>query len=155
VSGGVLAISGLFYNVFKGIGEIGTDIVRLSNVIESSGGKKTQDSITYSRFSSKNATTLGPRADDKPLGSNSLKGVARIFKTTVRAPMAFSFAMAQGAHNAPRLWNDRTVRPQDKITGLGSGFAAAGKVGQLISLHSLSNQFLTKPLLWIQHLAPY
>jgi histidinol dehydrogenase len=42
--------------------------------------------------------------------------------------MAFTFAMAQGAHNAPRLWGDKTVRPQDKITGLGSGFVAAGKV---------------------------
>lgn len=36
--------------------------------------------------------------------------------------------MAQGAHNAPRMWGDRTVRPQHDVTGLGSGLAAAGKV---------------------------
>lgn len=36
--------------------------------------------------------------------------------------------MAQGAHNLPKVWGDKTVRPQEKITGLGSGLKAAVKV---------------------------
>jgi hypothetical protein len=141
VSGGALAISGLFYNVFKGFGEIGSDLVRLSTVIESSSARRPRDSFTYSVNSSRDATITQSKLDGKTLGSDSLKGVARIFKTTARAPMAFTLAMAQGAHNAPRMWGDKTVRPQEKITGLGSGLAAAGKVGLLSSFYPFFEQF--------------
>lgn len=50
------------------------------------------------------------------------------------------WGMAQGAHNAPRLWGDKTVRGQDKTTGLGSGIVATSKVCSLSSriLFSLS-----------------
>ena len=35
---------------------------------------------------------------------------------------------AQGFHNAPRLYNDRSVRQDDKVTDLQSGLKAAGQV---------------------------
>jgi hypothetical protein len=140
VSGGALAISGLFYNVFKGFGEIGSDLVRLSTIVESSSARRSRDSFTYSVNSSRNATFTQSKLEGKTLGSDSLKGVARILKTTARSPMAFTLAMAQGAHNAPRMWGDKTVRPQDKITGLGSGLAAAGKVGLLSSFYPFFEQ---------------
>lgn len=118
----------MFYNVFQGFGEIGSDILRLSNVKESSSRERPQDHLTYSTSLRDNTTTARADLDTKTLGSDSLKGVTRIVKSTIRAPMTFTFAMAQGAHNAPRLWGDKTVRDQDKITGLASGVVAAGKV---------------------------
>ena len=129
VSGGVLAISGLFYNVFRGFGEIGSDLARLSRVLEASDGARSKDAVIYSAYSPKKSAMPLSVTDGKTLGSGSLKGVGRIVKTTLRSPMAFSWALAQGAHNAPRMWGDKTVRPQDKITGLRSGLVAAGEVG--------------------------
>ena len=96
--------------------------------MESSNRERTENCLTYATSSRNNITTAQPDLDTKTLGSDSLKGITRIVKSTVRAPMTFTFAMAQGAHNAPRLWGDKTVRTQDKITGFGSGMVAAGKV---------------------------
>ena len=45
------------------------------------------------------------------------------------APGIVTVAMAQGAHNIPRMWGDKTIRPQDKVTGVVSGDAAGCKVG--------------------------
>ena len=42
--------------------------------------------------------------------------------------MEFALSLAQGFHNAPRLYGDSTVRKADKITGFQSGLKAAGKV---------------------------
>lgn len=35
--------------------------------------------------------------------------------------------LAKGFRNAPRLYNDQTVRKQEKVTGLASGVMVAGK----------------------------
>ena len=64
------------------------------------------------------------------LGLRTAKGVGRMFKAAFRAPGTFTVALAQGAHNAPRIWGDQTVRPQDKITGVVSGVTAGCKVSQ-------------------------
>ena len=42
------------------------------------------------------------------------------------APMDLSLAIAQGFHNAPRLYGDTTVRTPMRITGIKSGLRAAG-----------------------------
>jgi hypothetical protein len=42
--------------------------------------------------------------------------------------MDFSLGLARGFHNAPKLYGDDTVRPQEKVTDLQSGLKAAGKV---------------------------
>lgn len=131
VSGGGLAITGLFYNVFRGFGEIASDFARLSRVIEGFGGARSKDTVMYSAYSQKKFARPLSAPVKKPLGSGSLKGVGRIVKTTLRSPMAFTWALAQGAHNAPRMWGDNTVRRQDKITGLRSGLVAAGQVSSL------------------------
>lgn len=41
--------------------------------------------------------------------------------------MDFSLGIAQGFRNAPRIYGDTTVRPQEKITGIQSGIKVAGK----------------------------
>ncbi|TVY73273.1 Sterol 3-beta-glucosyltransferase UGT80B1 [Lachnellula suecica] len=44
-----------------------------------------------------------------------------------RMPMDLSLAIAQGFHNAPRLYGDETVRRPTRITGYKSGLKAAGE----------------------------
>jgi hypothetical protein len=42
--------------------------------------------------------------------------------------MDFTMGLARGFHNAPKLYGDDTVRPQERVTDLQSGLKAAGKV---------------------------
>lgn len=42
--------------------------------------------------------------------------------------MDFTLGIARGFHNAPKLYGDDTVRPQEKVTDFKSGLKAAGKV---------------------------
>ena len=79
---------------------------------------------------------LGQRGIDHPskkdsnyvVGSKFLKGSGKIVKASLRSPMTFSFALAQGSHNAPRLWGDQTVREHYAVTGVTSGIVAGCKV---------------------------
>jgi hypothetical protein len=56
------------------------------------------------------------------------KGVQRIIAAGMKSPGDFTLALARGFHNAPKLYGDDTVRPQEKVTDLQSGLRAAGKV---------------------------
>jgi len=53
-------------------------------------------------------------------------GFERTAEAIARAPMDLSLAVAQGFHNAPRLYGDSTVRRPTRITGIKSGLKAAG-----------------------------
>lgn len=98
----------------------------------------------------KNARCLGsPSGHDPPKGSRSSspgarsgvggnqmslesmidggKGVSRFVSAGIKSPMDFTMALAKGFHNAPKLYGDETVRKSDRITGVQSGFKAAGK----------------------------
>ncbi|KZF22019.1 glycosyltransferase family 1 protein [Xylona heveae TC161] len=55
------------------------------------------------------------------------KSAARIVDAGVKSPMDFTVALAKGFHNAPKLYNDNSVRQLDKVTGIQSGLKAAGK----------------------------
>lgn len=57
------------------------------------------------------------------------KGVSRMVGAGLKSPMDFTLALAQGFHNAPKLYGDNSVRQSEKITGLQSGLMAATKVG--------------------------
>ncbi|KAI9895084.1 MAG: hypothetical protein M1814_000309 [Vezdaea aestivalis] len=59
--------------------------------------------------------------------SRAQKGAVRIVSSTARLPSELLNTLAQGMHNMPQLYGDKTVRPQDRITGYQSGFAAGGK----------------------------
>ncbi|KAK0123702.1 hypothetical protein ONS95_008712 [Cadophora gregata] len=60
-------------------------------------------------------------------GMSSDKGFGRIAKTALSSPMDISVSVTNGFHNAPKLWGDDTVRPQQQVTDLKSGAQAAGK----------------------------
>lgn len=55
------------------------------------------------------------------------RAVGRIVSVGMKSPMDFTMSLAKGFHNAPKLYGDTTVRKSDKITGIQSGFKAAGK----------------------------
>ncbi|KAL9598451.1 MAG: hypothetical protein Q9219_004487 [cf. Caloplaca sp. 3 TL-2023] len=54
-------------------------------------------------------------------------GLAQSGEALARVPMDLSLAIAQGFHNAPRLYGDTTVRAPLRITGIQSGLRAAGE----------------------------
>lgn len=77
-------------------------------------------------------TTLGSNisADpEEPLVQEVAEDIGRGFKASGAAlltmPMDLHLAIAQGFHNAPRLWGDATVRKPVRITGFKSGWTAA------------------------------
>ncbi|KAH8679764.1 hypothetical protein BGZ60DRAFT_524972 [Tricladium varicosporioides] len=59
--------------------------------------------------------------------SRATKGVGRIVAAGMKSPMDFTLGIARGFHNAPKLYGDDTVRPQEKVTDFQSGLKAAGK----------------------------
>ncbi|KUI57120.1 Sterol 3-beta-glucosyltransferase UGT80B1 [Cytospora mali] len=61
------------------------------------------------------------------LGLETTKGISRIVETGFKSPMNFTMGLAKGFRNAPKLYNDDTVRKQEKVTGFGSGFMVAWK----------------------------
>lgn len=75
------------------------------------------------------------------------KGVSRIVGAGMKSPMDFTLGLARGFHNAPKLYGDDTVRPQEKVTDFQSGLRAAGKVSYFIII---CNTFLTVLGIWIR-----
>jgi UDP:flavonoid glycosyltransferase YjiC (YdhE family) len=55
------------------------------------------------------------------------KAAGRIVSAGMKSPMDFTLSLAQGFHNAPKLYGDTTVRKPEKITDFQSGLKAAGK----------------------------
>ncbi|OTB08554.1 glycosyltransferase family 1 protein, partial [Hypoxylon sp. CI-4A] len=54
------------------------------------------------------------------------EGVGKTGRALAHAPVDLSLALAQGFHNAPRLYGDETVRRPIRVTGIRSGLKAAG-----------------------------
>ncbi|MCJ1427781.1 hypothetical protein MMC29_005686, partial [Sticta canariensis] len=54
-------------------------------------------------------------------------GLAKSGEALAKVPMDLALAIAQGFHNAPRLYGDSTVRTPTRISGIKSGLRAAGK----------------------------
>lgn len=99
------------------------------------GGSKSR-SGSLSRSSSRNRRSSHHRSDsqgrdglhrhyDTAMGTG--KGVSRIVGAGLKSPMDFTMGLAQGFHNAPKLYGDESVRKKDQITDLKSGLKAATK----------------------------
>ncbi|TVY20598.1 Sterol 3-beta-glucosyltransferase [Lachnellula arida] len=61
------------------------------------------------------------------MARNVGEGLGGTGEHLARMPMDLSLAIAQGFHNAPRLYGDQTVRRPTRITGFHSGLKAAGQ----------------------------
>ncbi|KAI0966464.1 hypothetical protein F4678DRAFT_449497 [Xylaria arbuscula] len=55
------------------------------------------------------------------------KNINNIIATGVKSPMNFCMGLAKGFRNAPKLYNDDTIRPAEKVTSFSSGLKVAGK----------------------------
>ncbi|KAI1337885.1 hypothetical protein F5Y15DRAFT_147119 [Xylariaceae sp. FL0016] len=66
---------------------------------------------------------LGPAQEE--YFNDVQEGVGKSGRALARAPVDLSLAVAQGFHNAPRLYGDDTVRPPVRVTGFKSGLRAA------------------------------
>lgn len=132
----------------KGEGQGMGKIVENSRLIRERKGRKSIDGGSSSkRTSIEQAQTNKLKEDGKcderasdnddeedeeegPISRDILHGtthsISSIVRTGCRLPMDISLALAQGFHNAPRLYGD-TVRRPNRITGLHSGLRAAGK----------------------------
>ena len=85
-----------------------------------------QGEPSLSQFSSQNQSGSGKGPDI--MGSSRMtKGAGRILKALVQAPVDLSVNATRGMHNIPKLWGDDTVRPQERVTDLKSGFRAVGR----------------------------
>lgn len=58
---------------------------------------------------------------------DAAKAGGKIGKVGLKSPMDFTMSLAQGFHNAPKLYGDTTVRKPTRVTDLQSGLSAAGK----------------------------
>jgi hypothetical protein len=72
--------------------------------------------------------TLAPPEVKSGKRSRTKKGLKRLGAMPFKTTADFTASLAQGLHNAPKLYGDKTVRPPEKITGWQSGLKAAGKV---------------------------
>ncbi|KAB5578470.1 glycosyltransferase family 28 domain-containing protein [Coniochaeta sp. 2T2.1] len=73
------------------------------------------------------------------------KGVQRIVETGMRTPLNFTMGLARGFRNAPRLYNDDTVRREERVTDFASGLKIAGKEFGLGMFDGISG-LVTQPL---------
>ncbi|RCI11949.1 hypothetical protein L249_4595 [Ophiocordyceps polyrhachis-furcata BCC 54312] len=69
----------------------------------------------------------GPQGFSVETAVDAGKGVGRVVSTGVKSPMNFCLGLAKGFRNVPRLYNDDTVRPTEKVTDLSSGIKVASK----------------------------
>ncbi|KAK7987460.1 hypothetical protein PG989_007775 [Apiospora arundinis] len=72
------------------------------------------------------ATTPGIDNAAEEYGADISKGLEKSGKAIAQAPVDLAMAIAQGFHNAPRLYGDDTVRRPPRVTGIKSGLQAAG-----------------------------
>lgn len=87
-----------------------------------------QDGASRSRVRSWNESSSGKDHDMlRQTGVHTSKGFGRIVKAAVQSPMDLSMSITEGFHNAPKLWGDDTVRPQQQVNDFKSGAKAVGK----------------------------
>jgi hypothetical protein len=99
--------------------------------------------ITISRIATSDSANGKRHAASFALNGN--KGVSRIVGTGLKAPMEYTMGISQGFHNVPKLWGDSMVREVEPVTGVKSGFKAAGK-GFGLGLYDGISGLVTQPV---------
>lgn len=142
VSGAIWAVTELFYDSFRGMAEILTEVGRVpvlghrlwetmhaNRKRKKIGNLENEEVSEYSvpvtdqvsvRYAKSEEVEMLPKKHKLP-GEYMLTGSGRILAAAARAPGTFTTAMAQGAHNMPLMWGDSKVRPAAKVTGIASG----------------------------------
>ncbi|KAH7159973.1 hypothetical protein B0J13DRAFT_616766 [Dactylonectria estremocensis] len=121
------------WNDFQGPGEPVTGVA--SSIARSAGEAFTGIVSVPYRWTKKATQRRGKKeAGDKNTSKQKsmetgvtdvARGVERTAAAIAKAPVDLSLALAQGFHNAPRLYGDDTVRRTPRVTGFCSGLRAA------------------------------
>ncbi|KUI63156.1 Sterol 3-beta-glucosyltransferase UGT80A2 [Cytospora mali] len=139
VTGVLGSIASSFGDVFGGVASVPSRLAKISKKKhereEKRRKKREQAEIDRRNDSTQNdetvdqgllrTTTTGGTADEGYI-SQVTEGVGRSAAALASAPIDLSVALAQGFHNAPRLYGDDTVRRPTRVTGISSGLRAAG-----------------------------
>ncbi len=150
VSASIMAAFGAAGTGLKGVADIHKDTYRaMRNKTEQSNsapipGTGNEQSVTIDgpeasmeaksalELPSLSSTIIPARSQEEPRSQLFLNAASVASKRTAGMGLKMIadilINLARGFHNTPRLYNDRSVRHEDKVTGLQSGLKAAGKV---------------------------
>ena len=149
ISGILAELMGTTGSLMMGVSDLPKGTIRALHFKSTEDGKKDQVANSVQQASQpSNTSTSSLKPEEGPLvPSNTAKslahqlgtsgtqatmgagkGIGKIMEVGLKSPMTFTFGLAKGFRNAPKLYGDDTVRQPDKITGLQSGFKAVGKV---------------------------
>jgi hypothetical protein len=78
-------------------------------------------------LSRNNASSTKSSVSQQQSGAHANKGIGRFTKALVQSPMELSVSLTKGFHNAPKLWGDDTVRPQERVSDFKTGMNALGR----------------------------
>ncbi|KAL8828313.1 MAG: hypothetical protein Q9170_006662 [Blastenia crenularia] len=91
------------------------------------------------------SSTSKVSAFSKNAALGASKGMGNMVGAGLKIPQTVTLDLAQGFHNAPRLYGDDTVRKADKVTGIQSGLKAAGK-GFTLGIYDGISGLATQPV---------
>ncbi|KAI9888442.1 MAG: hypothetical protein M1814_006921 [Vezdaea aestivalis] len=120
------------WNDFEGPGEPFTGgsaalLYSISNVLKPVVNAPSKVKRTYLGQSSRNLNSK--RKDNASLANrlfhDATYTASKTASALANAPLDLIVALAQGLHNAPRLYGDKTIRKPTRITGISSGLRAA------------------------------
>lgn len=103
--------------------------VKRSKKTKKTGNKTPQNNTADAENSADAASIHSETTAEETSGQyvgDIASGVERTATAIAKAPVDLSMALAQGFHNAPRLYGDNTVRRPIRVTGFHSGLRAAG-----------------------------
>jgi hypothetical protein len=145
VSGAAWAVTDLLVEGIRGMGEIVAEVGNTPfatyKVFAKTRSKMTESKTVAEATDPARNRITGSRVDDyqrhrsitksttpgKLPGEFFVTGASRVLKAAARAPGAFAAGMADGSHNLPHLWGDKSVRDPVKVTGLASGVTGGCK----------------------------
>ncbi|KAI0901577.1 glycosyltransferase family 1 protein [Annulohypoxylon nitens] len=142
ITGIVASLVGTVGNVFAGIGSVPYRLAKAANRRAERRRKKEkkvrqrQEALVgrsagfpFENASSSTATTPASGAlehSHEEYLNEIEEGAGRTGRALAHAPVDLFLSLAQGFHNAPRLYGDDTVRRPIRVTGIRSGLKAAG-----------------------------
>ncbi|KAJ4357091.1 hypothetical protein N0V85_009516, partial [Neurospora sp. IMI 360204] len=98
-----------------------------SNQRSASGGQRPSTPGGTANMSGAASPQLNLEALNYETVLDAGRNVGRFVDTGMKMPMNVCLGFARGFRNAPRLYNDDTVRPQEKVTDFASGLRVATK----------------------------
>ncbi|KAI1092424.1 glycosyltransferase family 1 protein [Rostrohypoxylon terebratum] len=142
ITGVIASLIGTVGNVFAGIGSVPCRLARTSNRRAERRRKKNRKApqgqeasagrsagFPFENASSPIATTPASAAlehSHEEYFNEVEEGAGRTGRALAHAPVDLFLSLAQGFHNAPRLYGDDTVRRPIRVTDIRSGLKAAG-----------------------------